>query len=183
MVEEELRPRGGGGRRAGESVKPRGAAGASVDPLEELSGTSLRAYLALLLSPKPLGVRELQRLLGLRSPSTARHHLEKLKALGLVAEEAGGYRALPPRRGLLAAYAVIKGRLVPKSMAALAFTLVAAVAYTLLPGRDPVAALALWASALLQASAVAEQLGAARRLGQLARPGKAGGGGGKGVRS
>ena len=150
--------------------KEQDSRGGHVDPLEELSGTALRAYLVLLLSSRPLGVRELQRLLGLRSPSSARHHLERLQSLGLVVEEPNGYRAVPPRAGLLAAYTIIRGRLVPKSLAALAFTATAALAYTLLPGADPPAALALWLSTLLQAASTLEQVKAAKRLLQLANP-------------
>ena len=109
------------------------------DPLLELSGTALRAYMLLLRSRRPVGVRELQRRLGLRSPSTARHHLERLVELGLARRVEGGYLAEPPRTGLLRAYILVRGRLVPRSLATAAFTLAATVVYAALPGGDPAA--------------------------------------------
>ena len=56
----------------------------------ELRGRTLRAYLFILKSPKPIGVRELQRALGLSSPSVAYHHLDKLTRLGLVEKDQYG---------------------------------------------------------------------------------------------
>ena len=116
------------------------------DPLAALAGTSLRVYMLLLRSRRPLGVREVQRMLGFRSPSTARHHLERLVALGLAERVEGGYVARRPR-GLLSLYVVVRGRLVPLTGAVAAFALGVAAAYTLLPGGDPVAAALLWAVA------------------------------------
>ena len=52
-----------------------------------LRGRTLRAYLFILKSPKPVGVRELQRSLGLSSPSVAYHHLDKLIRLGLIEKD------------------------------------------------------------------------------------------------
>jgi DNA-binding transcriptional ArsR family regulator len=54
------------------------------DADSELRGRTLRAYLFILKNPKPVGVRELQRSLGLSSPSVAYHHLDKLSRLGLI---------------------------------------------------------------------------------------------------
>jgi len=144
------------------------------DPLEELSGTALRAYLALLLHG-PMGVRELARHLGLQSPSTARHHLERLERLGYVERTGKGlYAARPPRRGLLKLFILLRGRLIPLAAASTAFTLAAAAAYTLLPGRDPAAVAALWCSALLQLAAAASHIRAARELERLAAGSAAG---------
>jgi DNA-binding transcriptional ArsR family regulator len=56
----------------------------------ELRGRTLRAYLFILKSPKPIGVRELQRALGLSSPSVAYHHLDKLTRMGLVEKDQYG---------------------------------------------------------------------------------------------
>ncbi len=145
------------------------------DPLEELSGTALRVYLLLLLEGRPMGVREVQRRLGLRSPSTARHHLERLRGLGLVEYTGEGYVARPPRTGLLASFTIVKGRLLPLPLAAAAFTAAAAVAYALLPGRDPAAVAVLLASAAVQTLAAWRLLGAARRLRRLAAGGSAAG--------
>ena len=58
----------------------------------ELRGRTLRAYLFILKSPKSIGVRELQRSLGLSSPSVAYHHLDKLTRMGLIEKDQyGGY--------------------------------------------------------------------------------------------
>ncbi|BEP18689.1 hypothetical protein PYJP_20410 [Pyrofollis japonicus] len=135
-----------------------------VDPLTELSGTSLRAYLVLLRSRRPLGVRELQRILGVRSPSTARHHLDRLIRLGLVVEKEGGYVAVPPRRGLLKAYIVLHGALVPRSLVLTAFLLASTAAYVLLPGRDPVAATVLIIASLLSTYHTLEAYKALKQL-------------------
>ncbi|MEB3755371.1 MAG: hypothetical protein GSR79_00700, partial [Desulfurococcales archaeon] len=56
----------------------------SSDPLLATGGTSLRVYLYLLQVNRPIGIRELQRSMGFKSPTTARHHLERLVDLGLV---------------------------------------------------------------------------------------------------
>lgn len=119
------------------------------DPLLELSGTALRAYLVLLRSRKPMGVRELQRALKLRSPSTARHHLERLEQLGLVERKETGYVAKPPQRGFLKTYLVLHGRLVPRSLALTAFLATATTTYVLLPGHDIVAIVILTVATLL----------------------------------
>ena len=57
------------------------------DAESELRGRTLRAYLFILKNPKPVGVRELQRSLGLSSPSVAYHHLDKLMRLGLIEKD------------------------------------------------------------------------------------------------
>jgi len=56
----------------------------------ELHGTTLRIYWHLFKSNRPVGVREMQRAVGLSSPSTALHHLEKLRELGLVKKDEYG---------------------------------------------------------------------------------------------
>lgn len=141
----------------------------SVDPLEELSGTALRLYLTLLVDGHSLGVRELQRRLGLKSPSTVRHHLDKLESLGLVVYNGAGYRAVPPKQGILASYVIIRGRFVPKSLAALAFTATATVAYALTPGSDIVALAALAVSTILQFYSVLDHFRVAKRLEMIVR--------------
>jgi len=60
----------------------------------ELRGRTLRAYLFILKSPKAVGVRELQRSLGLSSPSVAYHHLDKLTRLGLIEKDQYGEYAI-----------------------------------------------------------------------------------------
>jgi len=123
-----------------------GAPEAGVDPLEALGGTALRVYLYLLARRRPVGVRELQRALGFRSPSTARHHLERLASLGLVEKLPSGYRARRPR-GLLGELVSVAGVVLPRSLFVAGLALGAAAAYTALPHPDPRALTALWATA------------------------------------
>ena len=57
----------------------------------ELKGTTLRVYWQVFKSPKPVGVREVQRLIHFSSPSTALYHLEKLRELGVVRKDEYGH--------------------------------------------------------------------------------------------
>ncbi len=57
----------------------------------ELKGNTLRVYVYA-LKKRSVGVREVQRALRMSNPSLAQYHLNKLKELGLVAEENGAYR-------------------------------------------------------------------------------------------
>ena len=59
----------------------------------ELKGTTLRVYWEVFKSPKPVGVREIQRLIRFSSPSTALYHLEKLRELGVVKKDEYGHYA------------------------------------------------------------------------------------------
>src|SRR2546427_3066643 len=57
----------------------------------ELKGVTLRVYWHILGSKKQaVGVRPVQRALGLSSPSVASHHLEKLRGLGLLEKDSTG---------------------------------------------------------------------------------------------
>ncbi|MHA2188483.1 MAG: hypothetical protein ACW99V_09630 [Candidatus Thorarchaeota archaeon] len=61
--------------------------GESSDPnhLEaELRGNTLRVYWYMIQQSVPVGVREIQRALGMSSPSVASHHLSKLLDLELI---------------------------------------------------------------------------------------------------
>ena len=61
----------------------------------ELKGTTLRVYWQVFRSPRPIGVREMQRLIRFSSPSTALYHLEKLRELGVVRkDEQGRYQVV-----------------------------------------------------------------------------------------
>jgi len=76
-------------------------------------------------SPKPVGVRELQRSLGLSSPSVAYHHLEKLDRLGLV--EKDQYGSYSVKRNIdvsvLQAFMRVGKMLVPRFIFYAAFSL------------------------------------------------------------
>jgi DNA-binding transcriptional ArsR family regulator len=115
------------------------------DPIEALGGTALRVYLYLLTAGRPVGVRELQRALGFKSPSTARHHLERLVSLGLAERDTRGYKAIKPQ-GILAEYVVVSGKMIPRSFFLTGLLLGGSLAYTLLPSSDPRALVILWAS-------------------------------------
>jgi DNA-binding transcriptional ArsR family regulator len=56
-----------------------------------LSGTTLRVYRYLYRQGKPVGVHDVQKGVGLQTPSTAHYHLRKLVDSGLVKEREGGY--------------------------------------------------------------------------------------------
>ena len=96
----------------------------------ELRGRTLLAYLFILRSSKPVGVRELQRSLGLSSPSVAYHHLDKLTRMGLIEKDPYGEYALVRNVnvGVLQAFTQIGRLLVPR------FTFYAVFFTTLLLG-------------------------------------------------
>ena len=56
-----------------------------------LKGKALDVYRFMLKKNKPVGAREVQRALGLSSPSVAVHHLSRLEDVGILRHEAGGY--------------------------------------------------------------------------------------------
>ena len=59
----------------------------------ELKGNTLRVYVYALRKRK-VGVREVQRALRMSNPSLAQYHLNKLKDLGLVSGDGGGYAVM-----------------------------------------------------------------------------------------
>ena len=72
----------------------------------------------LVLEKGPVGLRDVQRLIGFSSPSTAVYHLERLKTRGLVDRNIEGkYHAVKSKKpGVLRFYVLIGRRLVPKSL-------------------------------------------------------------------
>ena len=102
----------------------------SVDIDSDLRGRTLQAYLFMIKSSKPIGVRELQRSLGLSSPSVAFHHLEKLERMGLVEKDQYGEYACVKNVdvSVLQAFSRIGSLLVPR------FTFYAMFFTTLLVG-------------------------------------------------
>lgn len=97
-------------RQSGPSPPP------DFDPDTELRGRTLRAYLFILKSPKAVGVRELQRSLGLSSPSVAYHHLDKLTRLGLIEKDQYGEYAIVKNANVnvLQAFTQVGRLLVPR---------------------------------------------------------------------
>ena len=70
------------------------ASGVNQQSIEaELKGTTLRVYWEVFKSSKPVGVREVQRLIRFSSPSTALYHLEKLRELGVLRKDEYGHYA------------------------------------------------------------------------------------------
>lgn len=59
----------------------------------DLKGNTLRVYIYALKKDR-VGVREVQRALGLSNPSLAQYHLSKLRELGLVREVNGEYEVM-----------------------------------------------------------------------------------------
>jgi DNA-binding transcriptional ArsR family regulator len=84
----------------------------------ELKGLTLRIYwhILSLKRKESIGVRSIQRSLGLSSPSVASHHLEKLKALGLLDKDATGeYRLVSQVKvGILQNFVGFLGILLPR---------------------------------------------------------------------
>ena len=83
----------------------------------QLKGKTLQIYWYLLRSPSStVGVREIQRSLGLSSPSVAAHHLEKLLSLGLVEKNMTGeyFLAQEVKVGLLRFFTRLGRFLVPR---------------------------------------------------------------------
>lgn len=90
-----------------------------------LSGSTLRVYLFMVRENRPVGVREVQRTLKFKSPSTAAYHLNKLLELGLVEKVPGGnFKAIVNSDVIpLALYFIVAGQIIPKLVPyALAFT-------------------------------------------------------------
>jgi DNA-binding transcriptional ArsR family regulator len=61
------------------------------DSKDVLRGITLEIYRLLLKTNKPHGIREIQRVLNLSSPSQAQYHLNKLEEAGLLKREMGNY--------------------------------------------------------------------------------------------
>jgi hypothetical protein len=83
----------------------------------ELKGVTLRVYWHILGSKtKTVGVRPIQRALGLSSPSVALHHLEKLKFLGLLEKDLTGEYHLvnEVKVGVLRNFVGLLGIMIPR---------------------------------------------------------------------
>ncbi len=79
------------------------------------TGTSLKIYLTLLQSSEPLGVREIQVRVGLKSPSTVKYHLDRLRAEGLVKQLPDGrYAAIRSLDPITSLYIFFKSVPIPR---------------------------------------------------------------------
>ena len=125
--------------------------------LKDIGLSTLKVYLLLLEEGSALGVREVQRKIGFRSPSTAKYHLDKLVELGLVEKTRDGLylakdSSKPP---MLYAYISIYGTLVPRFVPYAVFFTVTTLLYIVFGGRDFfalaigfIASLMLWIESL-----------------------------------
>ncbi|MEM2872469.1 MAG: helix-turn-helix domain-containing protein, partial [Candidatus Caldarchaeum sp.] len=82
----------------------------------ELRGRSLDVFLYVMRAGRPVGVRDVQRGLGLSSPSVAYHHLEKLHSLGVLQkDEKGSYTAVEKVDvSVLNSFVLVGRRLLPR---------------------------------------------------------------------
>ncbi len=84
--------------------------------LKDIGISTLKVYLLLIEEGNALGVREVQRKIGFKSPSTAKYHLDRLVELGLVEKTRDGLYLVrrsskPP---ILYAYTSVYGTLIPR---------------------------------------------------------------------
>jgi len=100
----------------------------------ELKGTTLKIYVMLLKLNRPVGVRELQRIMGFRSPNTALYHLEKLRRLGLLEKNREGeyFVAKEAKVGALVFFTRIGSLLVPRFLFYAVFFTVFLIVYLVL---------------------------------------------------
>ena len=69
--------------------EPPGEAGGKNDFY--LRGTTYRVYRHMLRQRRPVGISDIQKGVGLSSPSVAEYHVGKLLRMGLIQEDEGGY--------------------------------------------------------------------------------------------
>jgi len=102
-----------------------------------VSGRLARVYFVLLKAGRPMGVREVQRLAGLSSPSSAKHYLDKLVELGLAEKTSGEYVARVSEQSLMSVYIGLLGSVVPRLVPYAVFSTVLLVVFSAL-ARPPI---------------------------------------------
>ena len=103
------------------------------DPVEAIGGSALKVYLVLLENSRPMGVRELQRRMGFKSPAAAKHHLDRLCRLGLVKRVEDGYIAVKPSSAsILSMYMLFMGKMIPRIFPMAAFAIATLLTYIVL---------------------------------------------------
>lgn len=101
------------------------------------------AWFKLLRYGKSVTVRGFQRLMGYNSPGKAQRILRRLERLGLVERtESGDYIVLKDTPPYLAAYMVLRGYVMPRSLVTAVFATATVLTYVLL-ARPPVYIIAL----------------------------------------
>jgi len=63
------------------------------DQRDVLKGLTLKVYKYILKNDRPVGIREVQRVLGLSSPTLALYHMTKLEEAGFIKKQMNGYVA------------------------------------------------------------------------------------------
>jgi hypothetical protein len=86
-----------------------------VNGNQELDGNTLRIYAALANSDKPLGPREVTRIVHLSSPSVAYRNLQKLEELGLIEKNSFGEYTVKQRQKVKGHFWV-GGKLFPRQL-------------------------------------------------------------------
>lgn len=97
-----------------------------------VSGRLARVYFVLLREGRPMGVREVQRLAGLSSPSSAKHYLDKLVELGLAEKVSGEYVARVSGESLMSVYIGLLGSVVPRLVPYAVFSTVLLAVFSVL---------------------------------------------------
>lgn len=106
----------------------------------ELRGNTLRVYWYMLQQSKPVGVREVQRALGMSSPSVASHHLSKLLDLDLIAKQTDNSYELKQivKVGTLRNFVAYRGVLLPRYAFVAFFFTAFTIAYLVIAFLVPV---------------------------------------------
>lgn len=119
----------------------------------QLKGNTLRVYIYC-LRHRRVGVREVQRALGLSNPSLAQYHLSKLVELGLLKESLGEYElASDVKVDILRDFLRIGTLLVPRFVFYAVFYSILALYLLLQMAHGPSSLYYAWAIALLGAAA------------------------------
>lgn len=79
-----------------------------------LTGTTLNVYKTMITFGQPIGPRELQKMLGLSTPSLVIFHLEKLQRAGLVTKSAEGIYSV--NRIYLKHYIHVRKMIIPRAV-------------------------------------------------------------------
>ncbi|MGY5854605.1 MAG: helix-turn-helix domain-containing protein [Candidatus Thorarchaeota archaeon] len=113
----------------------------SVDLEPDLRGNTLRIYWYMLTQGEAVGVREVQRALGLSSPSVASHHLSKLVDMELIEKRTDNMYELMRivKVGVLRNFIAFRGTILPRyAFVAMFFTAYSlaflAISASLVPG-------------------------------------------------
>jgi hypothetical protein len=111
---------------------------AEVEP--ELRGNTLRVYWYMLSKNEPVGVREVQRALGMSSPSVSAHHLGKLVSLDLTTQLPDNSYELTKivKVGVLRNFVAYRGILLPRYMFVAMFFTMYTLAYLVLAFTTPI---------------------------------------------